>query len=1384
MADNTLRIKIQLLVDEARQGLRGFNDDLNNMGGASAGTDRLNAATQEARRNMDNLSQSGLGLNKVMQSLAGAFSLFALYAGGKKLIEIADNMKLIDGRITVATASTLGAAEAAKNHTMAYAGLLDISQRTGTSFEANATLFARINLPMQQMGGSIKNALAFTEMLSKGLVISGAAAGETASVIRQMSQAMASGVLRGDEFNSIMENSPRIAQALADGLGKNVGQLRAMAEAGELTADKVMPALMGQAEKINAEYAKMPATVQRSFERVKNAFDQYIAGVDKGKGVTDGLAGSFDDLANNIVPVVEAVATAGRILITVWAVQAVQALASYGQAQMAAMTAKRELIALEKAHSQALVMNAELTLNNVTARKAQIQADLQAAAGRLNLARAEVQAAQAEVTATAGTTAHGNAVYRLTVAQQELTVVTAQVSTLGRANAVVTAEQTAATTTLNAARQAQNVTLWQSIAAMTAAEKAMGAMNAAMSVFMGWQIGTAIGDWLNGFKAVRDEALATVAVFDKMITTFGMFAKAAKASVTGGDMEAVMAQYKQDINAIETNRDEALAYSNKGEAAPEAGDTNIKVNASGSDASHAKEAAKAEQATIADSFKLKEQLAKNAYDVEIAKAGHNAALKLQIEKDYNDKAYRLTLSRLEAEKTTAIKMAEAEGKKDSPDLKAKLAKIDNEKTAAQSDFQTQQTKLGISQQEQSQQLLEAKQDAQFDLEKSKIELDLAASKAEVKTALDDLKRGFEQGGNANASPVQANDKTSYALTKFMQMGWSKEQSAGIVANLHRESGGFSEDVVSGKRLGDGGKAVGIGQWHPDRQADFKAQFGKSLKGSSMDEQLAFVDWELKNTESSAGSRLKNANSAREAGGIVSQYYERPKDVSGEKQHRGGHAEKLASGFSGGDIKQLEQQDQTRINQYYAKRKELEDAGIAANVKAIQAKLVLLDKDYTAKKDAAKDAPEKLPKIEADYQTEKAKLVQDLKQLNGELLSVQKAADAEMKAELDKAKTEAIDSQETADLELIKIAETESQQQLELGQLSNGKFLEKQQDFEDQRYQIALKAAQDRRRLLDEGDVSGKAKALGAEKALTNKHAADLKRINHKMALDSKAAFNSMVSPIKSAFSSSIQGILQGTTTLKKGMKNAFQSIVLSYAGSLANMAIDAAAHWAWELFGFGVKETTKTGIKVAGETAQTGATIVGTQTRVAAEQIASAESAAIEFESGMKKIANKAVTAAAGAYDAMIGIPYVGPIVAPIAAAATFVAVMAFGSLMSSEGGEWDVPNDRLNLVHKNETILPANIAAPMREFFTSQGNVSYGLPDSVTQPTNNQAAGVMVTAASALAQQQLLMQSQQKQQRQANSGTVVINGKGGDWVHKDDIVKILKNDNRNFRTA
>ena len=132
-----------------------------------------------------------------------------------------------------------------------------------------------------------------------------------------------------------------------------------------------------------------------------------------------------------------------------------------------------------------------------------------------------------------------------------------------------------------------------------------------------------------------------------------------------------------------------------------------------------------------------------------------------------------------------------------------------------------------------------------------------------------------------------------AMAYFQAQGWSREQAAGLAANIKRESA-FRPDAV-----GDNGKAYGIAQWHPDRQAEFKKKFGKDIQGSSMEEQMAFMHYELtQGNERKAGNILRGTSSAAEAAAAVSKHYERPADREGEAAKRGQMALAMLGGVPG------------------------------------------------------------------------------------------------------------------------------------------------------------------------------------------------------------------------------------------------------------------------------------------------------------------------------------------------------------------------------------------------------------------------------------------------------------------------------------------------------
>ena len=139
-------------------------------------------------------------------------------------------------------------------------------------------------------------------------------------------------------------------------------------------------------------------------------------------------------------------------------------------------------------------------------------------------------------------------------------------------------------------------------------------------------------------------------------------------------------------------------------------------------------------------------------------------------------------------------------------------------------------------------------------------------------------------------PAGLQGRIDQAMQYFESQGWSRAQAAGIVANLQAESG-----VDAGRPQDNGGPGYGLAQWEGPRQASFRQWSGHDIHGSSFQEQLQFVQYELTHTEAGAGNALRGATSASEAGSLVTRLYERPADTAGQAQYRAGLAQQIFNG---------------------------------------------------------------------------------------------------------------------------------------------------------------------------------------------------------------------------------------------------------------------------------------------------------------------------------------------------------------------------------------------------------------------------------------------------------------------------------------------------------
>jgi len=256
-------------------------------------TDGANKAQSE----LDKLAkQSGktesatTSLAKSSNLLNVALSSIAIGTLLKESAKLADTYKLTEGRLSLVTKNTIELATAQQE-------ILKISQNTRQSYADTIDLYTRVTRATQDLGKSQSDILKFTEIVNKSLVVSGASAESSKATIIQLGQALGSGVLQGDELRSILENAPRLAEAIAKGMNKTVGELKTLGEQGKLTAEEVFNAIQKQGDAIDKEFGKMPKTIGQATTQMGNSILELVGTMDKLTGASGFIADKISSLS-------------------------------------------------------------------------------------------------------------------------------------------------------------------------------------------------------------------------------------------------------------------------------------------------------------------------------------------------------------------------------------------------------------------------------------------------------------------------------------------------------------------------------------------------------------------------------------------------------------------------------------------------------------------------------------------------------------------------------------------------------------------------------------------------------------------------------------------------------------------------------------------------------------------------------------------------------------------------------------------------------------------------------------------------------------------------------------------------------------------------------
>ena len=394
MPGNKVEIEVSANTGQAVTGVGQVGTALDGVSGkqGAVGTaavqsaDKQTGAHKRIRDGVDSISSQLDGLKTQLLGLVGVgVGTQAI----KDLAAMSDSYKNLEARIKLTTGE-------GKAFDSAFEGVFAVAKRTSSAVEETGTLFTKLAEAGKALGVSQADALKLTETINQSIQLSGGSADAAKASITQLIQGMQSGVLRGDEFNSVMEQSPRLAKAMADGLGVPIGELRKLAEEGKLTSATVIGALQKQSDVIQGEFGKLPQTVGRAMQNLTTEFTKFIGETDKAHGYSTTLAKGIELLSGNLSTVATAMIHAGQVF-----------------GAFKALNLAADFLGLNKAMAD----TAATTVTNTAATSGNTAAKRSNAVATAAQGAASAQAVKAQVVATEATAVNTAAVSTNTAAQ-------------------------------------------------------------------------------------------------------------------------------------------------------------------------------------------------------------------------------------------------------------------------------------------------------------------------------------------------------------------------------------------------------------------------------------------------------------------------------------------------------------------------------------------------------------------------------------------------------------------------------------------------------------------------------------------------------------------------------------------------------------------------------------------------------------------------------------------------------------------------------------------------------------------------------------------------------------------------------------------------------
>lgn len=328
MAGSLGHLNIQLELDQVK-----FQSGINNAQG------RVKRFTDTTTKQLNNIERSMNSLNRVSANL---FKAGIAGFGVNQLKGFADGYTEIQNKLRLVESASISSSKGLNN-------VFDIALKTNQSINATSGVYQRFAQNAETLKISQTQIASLTETVSKAVAVSGASAGAADAALTQFGQALGSGILRGDEFNSVMEQTPALAKAIATGLGVTTGELRNMAKEGKLTMDVLVPALERAKESVDDQFNTRILTISAAFENLNTSTIKWIGELDKSTGASEAFAKAVNEIANHLTVVASLAAGAGVIWsvgkIRTWIAASIQASA----AMSAQAAATRNLTAAQQA---------------------------------------------------------------------------------------------------------------------------------------------------------------------------------------------------------------------------------------------------------------------------------------------------------------------------------------------------------------------------------------------------------------------------------------------------------------------------------------------------------------------------------------------------------------------------------------------------------------------------------------------------------------------------------------------------------------------------------------------------------------------------------------------------------------------------------------------------------------------------------------------------------------------------------------------------------------------------------------------------------------------------------------------------------------------------